>query len=150
MSEPRCQECGSWDRECSSPTAVDGCGCARCLSAKVAALEEQGADEAALVEALERTTRERDEARERVRYLADGEVITAGIARLVDRQTQTLIDKAKAAKADAARLREARAEVGRLGEVLREWLTSPWTVDPLLLVGLENKTRAALAGEVKP
>lgn len=51
--------------------------------------------------------KERDEARERARYYADGEVITAGIARLVDRQTQTLIDKAKAAKADAARLREA-------------------------------------------
>lgn len=28
----RCIECGSWEAQCSSPTPVKGCGCARCLS----------------------------------------------------------------------------------------------------------------------
>lgn len=28
----RCVECGSWEAQCSSPTPVKGCGCARCLS----------------------------------------------------------------------------------------------------------------------
>lgn len=41
MSEPRCQECGSWDRACSSPTPVIGCGCARCLSATVDSLKKE-------------------------------------------------------------------------------------------------------------
>jgi hypothetical protein len=34
----RCEECGSWDRECGSATAVEGCGCARCLSVTVVKL----------------------------------------------------------------------------------------------------------------
>lgn len=85
--------------------------------------------------ALQYAERQRDEARERARCLAEGELITAGIARLVDRQTQALIDKAKAAKAEAARLREA--------------------LEGLLRVSLHDATdeaarrvaRAALAGE---
>lgn len=39
----RCEECGSWDAECGNADAVDGCGCARCLSAKVLELTELSA-----------------------------------------------------------------------------------------------------------
>lgn len=38
---PRCNECGSWDATCASDVPVSGCGCARCLRAKAAALESQ-------------------------------------------------------------------------------------------------------------
>jgi hypothetical protein len=37
--EKRCDECGSWDACCASDGPVSDCGCARCLRAKVAALE---------------------------------------------------------------------------------------------------------------
>ena len=44
----RCPECGSWERECGSPTPVADCACNRCLRVRLANLEkrmEQAADE---------------------------------------------------------------------------------------------------------
>lgn len=35
MTEPRCPECGSWDRECISPTPIADCGCNRCMRAEL-------------------------------------------------------------------------------------------------------------------
>lgn len=38
MSE-RCDECGSWDRECGNDKPVPDCHCARCLSEQVTRLQ---------------------------------------------------------------------------------------------------------------
>ena len=35
----RCEECGSWEGECSSDDLVPGCGCARCANARIRVLE---------------------------------------------------------------------------------------------------------------
>jgi len=41
----RCEECGSWEAECGSPTPVSDCQCARCLAAAVIRLQkERGVD----------------------------------------------------------------------------------------------------------
>jgi len=39
----RCDECGSWDAQCSSDTPVKGCGCARCANAELAVLRKDAA-----------------------------------------------------------------------------------------------------------
>lgn len=62
----------------------------------------------ATVKALERAEKERDKARERWRSLAAGEVITAGIAALVDRMTATHIEKARRLTAEVERLTKER------------------------------------------
>ena len=36
MSEPRCPECGSWERECISPVPIADCGCNRCMRSQLA------------------------------------------------------------------------------------------------------------------
>jgi len=37
----RCEECGSWDAECSSDVPVEGCCCVRCARYRIAKLEEK-------------------------------------------------------------------------------------------------------------
>jgi hypothetical protein len=42
MSEPRCPECGSWERECISPVPIADCGCNRCMRSRLAEAEAYG------------------------------------------------------------------------------------------------------------
>lgn len=37
----RCEECGSWEAECSADHPVKGCSCVRCLSHSYHELEKQ-------------------------------------------------------------------------------------------------------------
>lgn len=64
----RCDECGSWEAECSSEVPVLDCACARCLRA-----------------AVERAERERDE-ETRKRYAAEAErdALKAALRELAD------------------------------------------------------------------
>lgn len=95
---------------------------------------------------MEQALRERDEARERARHLAAGEVITTGIARLVDSQTATLIEKAKAQRERAEKAEARVAELERERDEQHEgWKKSAAQCAEALELAMFNRARAERA-----
>lgn len=66
--EARCQECGSWEAECSADAPVPGCGCSRCARAE---LQVVRAALQALWDDLERRGRRAADTHERLRNHPD-------------------------------------------------------------------------------
>lgn len=121
----RCQECGSWEAECSSEAPLPDCGCARCARVRLVLLtrerDETRAQLAAelpaawredlesLNECLERVDRERCEALAKIEKLEKVRAAAEDVLSMFDAM-KIACDRGGEGKVDFSALRAALSE----------------------------------------